>query len=163
MPTPKIAVADRYTSLGTTKVYILPSVAAANLTPTRAEMNAGLDVSPQVNDWAGWTLARADIATPDLESVFESSIPGKMTSEQSSLTLYLSQDGNDIRDHLEIDDERFVMFCDGGDTAAGLADVYPVKVKSMPKQRSVNGEAADKILVQFSIIRQPAENVTIPA
>lgn len=163
MPTPALITSDRYTSLDNTRVYWLPSIAAVNLTPTRTEMNNGIDLTDEINDWAGWTLARADLATPDLGHLFEGSIPGKMTSEQSSLTFYASKDGHDIRDTLSIDTEGFIMFCDGGDIGGNSADVYPVKVKSLPKQRSVNGEAADKIMAQFSITRQPAENVTIPA
>jgi hypothetical protein len=163
MATPLLTSSDRFTSLGTTRVYIVPSIAATNLTPTRTEMNNAVDVTEELNDWAGWSLARADIPTPDLASTFESNIPGKMTAEQSSLTLYADSAGVDIRTVLSIDTATNVMFCDGGDVPGNTADVYPVKVKSMPKQRSVNGEAADKMMVQFSITRQPAENVIIPA
>ncbi|MFW5418833.1 hypothetical protein J0910_19650 [Nocardiopsis sp. CNT-189] len=40
-------------------------------------------------------------------------------------------------------------------------DVYPVRVASSGKMRSVGDEAA-RIQVQFSILSEPAENVTIP-
>ena len=163
MPTPKLRTSARFTSLGTTVVLWLPSVAAANLTPTRTEMDNGLDLTEEINDWSGWSLARADIPTPDLASEFEGSIPGKMTSEQSSLTLYADETGDDVRADITMDQSGHVMLCYGGDVPGNKADVFPVKVKSMPKLPSVNGEAADKIQVQFSITRRPALDVTIPA
>lgn len=163
MPTPKITASTRYTSLATTKCYFLPAIAATNLTPTRAEMNAGTDLSRELNDWSGWTVTGNDIATPDLETPFESNIPGKTTAEQSSLTLYASKNGVDVRTLLPRNATGFIMFCDGGDVANNKADVYPVQVKSNGKMRSLAGDAADKIQVQFSITREPAENVTIPA
>lgn len=163
MPTPKITQADRYTSLGVTKVYILPTIAATNLVPTRAEMNAGTDISRELNDWAGWSVTGNDIATPDLETTFEGNIPGKTTAEQSSFTCYMSKNGVDIRTLLPRGTSAFALFCDGGDVPGNKAQVFPFKVRSNTPMRSLTGDAADKLQVQCTITREPAENVTIPA
>jgi hypothetical protein len=163
MATPDIVASTRFTSQGTTKCYFLPTIAAGNLTPTRPEMDAGTNLSPQLNDWSGWTVTSNKISTPDLETTFESSIPGKTSSEDSDITFYASLDGADVRTLLPRGTTGFIMFCDGGDVPGNKADVYPIQVMSNGKVRSVNGEDADKITVPFSITAEPAENVTIPA
>lgn len=163
MPTPLITKSTRYTSAGVTKCYYLPTVAAANLTPTRAEMTAGTDLSRELADWAGWTVTANKIETPDLANVFTSQIAGKTTAADSSLTFYASVNTVDVRNLLPRGTTGNIMFCDGGDVAGNRADVYPVTVMSNGKQRKIKGDGADEIMVQFSITSPPGENVTIPA
>lgn len=162
MPTPNITASTRYFDRGTTKVYFLPTVAATNLTPTRAEMDAGTNLSNEVADLNGWSVAAEQIDTPVLGSVFTGSIPGGTSSPESSITFYSSSNSVDVRALLPRGTTGYVMWLDGGDVGGNKADVFPVRVKAVPKQRSLGNEAA-KIEVQFSITREPGENVTVPA
>jgi hypothetical protein len=162
MPTPAITASTRYFDAGTTKVYYLPSVAATNLTPTRAEMNAGTDLSPEVQDLNGWSVMSGLIDTPDLATTFTGNIPGRTSSPESSITFYASSNGVDVRALLPRGTSGYIMWCDGGDVGGNKGDVFPVRVRAIPKKRSV-GEDATTIEVQFAITRQPAENITIPA
>lgn len=162
MPTPNITASTRYFDRGTTKVYFLPAVAATNLTPTRAEMDAGTNLSNEVADLNGWSVAAEQIDTPVLGSVFTGSIPGGTSSPESSITFYSSSNSVDVRALLPRGTTGYIMWLDGGDVGGNKADVFPVRVKAAPKQRNLGNEAA-KIEIQFSVTREPGENVTVPA
>lgn len=164
MATPPLSQSNttRYINANVTKCYYLPDVAAANLTPTRAEMNAGTDLSFQISDINGWLVAGNDVETPDLGTTFTSMIPGRTKADSSSITLYAATTGVDVRTLLPRGTAGFIMWCDGGDVAGQKADVFPIRVRSNGKSRST-GEDPAKITVECSITAQPAENVTIPA
>lgn len=163
MPTPLLTSSTRYTSQGVTKVYYLPTVAASNLTPTRTEMNAGTDLSNEIADWDGWMVTSEKIDTPNLGTTFTEQIPGRTSVEDSSITFYASKNGVDARSLLPRLTTGYMMFCDGGDIPGNKADVFPIQVMSVGKVRSVGGDAADQLTIQFSTTLVPGENVTIPA
>lgn len=162
MPTPAITASTRYINPGVTKCYYLPSIAATNLTPTRAEMNAGTDLSREISDINGWVVAGNDVETPDLATTFTGVIPGRTKADSSSITFYASTTGVDVRALLPRTTAGYIMWLDGGDVAGQKADVFPIRVRSNGKPRTT-GEDAAKIVVECSITSQPAENVTIPA
>lgn len=163
MPTPLLTSSTRFTDQATTIIYVIPSIAATNLTPTRAEMTAGLNITGEVNDLNGWTVESNQITTEDLASPFESSIPGSTTAPKSDLVLYTSKTGVDIRNSLPRGTVTNVMFCDGGDVAGNKAEVYPVIVTSNGVMRNVVGKSASKVKIMFAITKQPAQGVTVPA
>lgn len=161
MPTPQIVASTRYFDVGTTKVYYLPAV--ANIaSPTRAEMNAGTDLSREIAEIDGWSVSSNQIQVPDFATRFTAQIAGRIEAADSSLTFYTSVNSTDVRSLLPRDTAGFVMWLDGGDVAGRKADVYPVTVTSVSKMRSAGSEAA-RIQIGFSITREPAENVTVPA
>lgn len=162
MPTPAITASSRYINPGVTKCYYLPVVAAAGLTPTRAEMNAGTDLSGEIAEINGFTVMGNDVPTPDLTSTFTAKIPGRTEADDSSVGFYASSNSVDVRSLLPRGTSGYIMWLDGGDVPTQKADVFPVRVRSTPKSRST-GEDPAMITVQFSVTRQPAENVTIPA
>lgn len=162
MPTPNITASTRYFDRGTTKVYFLPTIAATNLTPTRAEMDAGTNLSGEVADINGWVVSSEQIETPELASVFTGSIPGPTSASDSSITFYASSNSVDVRALLPRNTTGYIMWLDGGDVGGNKADVYPVRVRAAGKMRSLGNEAA-RIEIQFSVTRTPGENVTVPA
>jgi hypothetical protein len=162
MPPTPAPTATRFFHVGETKVYYLPAIAAADMTPTRAEINAGTDLSDEIADLAGWTVSGAEIETPDLGSKFNSKIPGRTSVDDSSLTFYADNRGVDVRSVLPRGTAGFIVFCDGGDVAGALADVFPIRVRSVGKVRSV-GDDAGRLTVPFSVTREPAEDVALPA
>lgn len=159
---PALPTSVRFFHAGETKVYFLPSVAAASLTPTRAEINAGTDLSKEIADISGWMVSGGEIETPDLGSRFNSKIPGRTSVDDSSLTFYQDETGADVRAVLPRNTSGFILFADGGDVAGAKGDVYPIRVRSNGKARSAGDEAA-RLTVQFSCTREPAENITLPA
>lgn len=161
MATPAITATTRYFDVGKTKVYFLPTVSSLTA-PTRAEMNAGTDLSPEVADVAGWSVKSNLIQTPDFATRFVSQIAGRIEAEDSSLTFYASSDSVDVRSLLPRDTNGFIMWLDGGDVPTHKADVYPVTVTAVSKMRSAGSDPA-RIQVSFSITRSPGQDVTIPA
>lgn len=162
MPAPAITASTRYTSRGTTKIYWCPAVASP-AAPTRAELNAGTDLSPQIADRDGWSVESEMIETPDLANRYTSTIPGVITAEDSSLTMYMSKNGVDARSLMPRDQSGFIVILDGGDIAANKMDVYPVTVMSVSKNREVDGGDADTLMVSYAITAAPSENIAVPA
>lgn len=163
MPTPALTSSTRFTDQAVTKVYYIPSIAASNLTPTRAELTAGTDLTPEINDLAGWTVMALQIDTPDLGSLFKSSIPGATDSPKSDITFYTSKTGVDVRTLLPRGTNGYIGFFDGGDIAANKAEIYPITVTANGVKRTIDGKAASKVVVEFAITRQPAQGVVVPA
>lgn len=156
-----ITPASRFFRPGITKCYWVPSI--ANLSaPTRSELNAGTDVSKDIADIQGWMVSGQKIDTPDLNSRFVSNIPGLTSASESGITYYQGEDGSDASDLMPRDTPGNVVWMDGGDVAGRPMDVFPVRVLSVGKQRSMGAEAA-RIAIQYSISDEPAENVVIPA
>lgn len=163
MPTPKLTPATRYWARGVTKVYIVPTI--ADLTaPTRAELDAGTDITGDLADFEGWTTSSGEIDGPDMGDRWTSKYPGAIEAEESSLTLYASQEGEDARVLLAQDTETNVCWMDGGDTPGNKMGIYPVRVRSTSPLRSAPGtDELDRLQVGCSIVKRPAENVAVPA
>ena len=47
------------------------------LSPTRAELNAGTNLTPEVSSSGNWGIVSGAIDTPDLATTFTSQIPGQ--------------------------------------------------------------------------------------
>lgn len=156
-----ITASTRYFDPETTKVYFVATI-ADKTSPTRLEIDAGTDLSPEIADLSGWVIGGEDVPTPDLGVRFTSNIPGREAADDSSLTLYASEDGVDVRATLPAGTNGFIVWLDGGDVAANKMDVYPIRVRSVGKMRNLSNEAA-KIQVQFSITSKPASDVAVPA
>jgi len=160
MAAPAISASTRYFLPGTTKVLILPAVASLAVGPTRAEINAGLDVSGEVAAISGWSITSENMATPDLGKRFNSQVTGRLTAADSSLTFWADKTGADIRDSLVLDQSTYVVFLDGGDVTGSTMDTYKSVVSSVGKVREIEG--AGRIEIRFSI-RDYSEDKAVPA
>lgn len=164
--------AKRFFNAGITKVVFLPVVAAFALDtknagygkPTAAELGAGIDLTADINDFAGWNVTSNYIDTPDLGTRYTSRIPGRTTSEDSSITFYASQDAKDMRVTLPRGTSGAILINDAGDvgSATAIADVFSVQVGSVGKTRSIS-DSAMVLAIGFAILAQPAEDVVLPA
>lgn len=162
MAAPAITASTRYTSRGTTKFYWVAAISNP-AAPTRSELNAGIDLTPQVADRSGWSVSSTQIPTPDAASRYTSTIPGVIEAEDSSLTLYMDKEGVDARSIMPRDATGFIVILDGGDIAANKMDIYPVTVTSHSKNREVQGDNADTLVISYAITSEPYENVAVPA
>lgn len=162
MPATPIASVTRYWPTGVQEWLWVPTMADYR-NPTRAELNAGTALRRELNATEGWSTTGEDIETPDGESTFIGVIPGPVTAEESSFTFYAAADGSDARALMPRGTEGYVVRMMGGDVAGRKMDIYPVRVKTMSKLANVGENEAARIMVQFSITREPAEDVTIPA
>lgn len=161
MATPALTASNRYFDPELTRIYFVASIASKSA-PTRAEMNAGVNVTGEVAEISGFTTSSEQIATPDLASRYTSQIGGRTSAEDSSLTFYADQQGDDVRATLARGTTGFLLFLDGGDVEGNKMDCYPITVISVGKMRSVGDEAA-RLQVQFSITSEPAEDIEVPA
>lgn len=162
MSAPAIARSTRYINPGTTKLLWLTSVADKTAI-TRSEIDAGLDVSGEIADVNGWQISGDKADTPDLAVEFVSNVPGRTSAADSSITFWADRAGVDVRDHMSRGTNGYVVWMDGGDVPGYLCDIFPVRVLSQGLTRSVAGDAAATLPVQYAITSQPAQNVVIPS
>lgn len=156
-----IQAVDRYFPTGVTKYYWIPTLANP-MTPTRIELNAATDLSPELAEVDGFTVSSDEIDVPDINSRFTGKIPGRISADDSSITFYAAEDGDDVRALLPRGEEGYIGRLGGGDVAASKMDIFEVTVTSLSKQFGTDDEAA-RITVQFSIKSEPWEDVAIPA
>jgi hypothetical protein len=155
-----ISASSRYIPPGTRQYYYVPSIANA-ASPTRVELDAGTDLTGEVADVSGFQTSSDSTDTPDLKTRFTPKIPGRITADDSSITMYASSDSQDVRQLLPRDTDGFIVQFPEGDAEGLTCDVFPVKVAAAPKATDVEDPA--KIEVQFTITAEPQENVTVPA
>jgi hypothetical protein len=169
MPAAAIPFGTRYTSRGTTRIYFLTAIASYTTAVTRLELNAGVDLTAQIMDSSGWTVSADQIDAPDMATRFTSKIPGAISADDSSLTMYASKNGVDARATFSSGSSTvpatsgYVVILFGGDIAANKMDVWPVTVSSVAKQISVQGSDPDTLVISFSPTGEPAQNLAIPA
>ena len=161
MPATQISAPTKFTARGTSKVYWVPTI-ANYASPSRAELNAGTDLSRAVTDSGGWSVATEQIEAPSLADRYTPTVPGSISAEESSLTCFASRQGVDARALMPRDAAGFIVWLDGGDIASNKMDVYPVTVSSVSKQRQVRGGDPDTLVISYAITDVPAENVTVP-
>jgi len=157
-----IPATDKFINAGITVVYFVPVIADVKV-PTRAELDAGTDLTEEVIATSGWQISSADVAFTPLGTTFTPSIPGRTSVESSSLTLPQDIEGEDVRAIMPRGTVGNVVIMYGGDVPDTPMDVYPVRVSSVGKTISTEGTEVASTVVNFSIPAEPAEDVAIPA
>src|SRR5438309_11085141 len=120
----------RFFRRGVSKVYFCPTVAAL-AAPTAAEVNAGVNLTTDLADLAGFTYANQPIATPDWSDNFDSKIPGVDQPTDGVLHFYERTTTNANRTTLAKGVAGFVVIffagIAGANPAAGdKAEVWPI-------------------------------------
>jgi len=159
MPPTPLTPTVRYIPPGTRKVYWVTTIATYT-SPTRAELNAGIDLSAEVAAVTGFTVTSATTPTPDLSSRFTSEIPAAITAASCSLSIYATSTSSDVRTVLPRGTIGYVVMLWEGDVTGQRMDIFPATVTTS----AVNGNmtAAELVDVSFSITKVPANNVLIP-
>jgi hypothetical protein len=156
-----ISVSSRYIPEGVRHFYFCPAIATLTA-PTRTELNAGTDLTPQVGGFGNWGVTGNPVNTGDLASTFTPTIPGLTAADGTTLDMYADKTSADVRTLLPRDTTGFIVVFPEGDVATRKMDVFPVKVQSCEKTASLGGNPAMVNLV-FTTTALPAENVTVPA
>lgn len=162
MPATPISSSERYINPETTVVLWVPTI-ADKTAPTRSELNAGTNLVSEVSASEGWQITSEQVPTPDLGTLFTGSIPGRTSVGDSSLTMYADLAGEDARTLMARNTAGYIVWMDGGDVTGRTMDVFPVRVSSVGKVRSVEGSEAATLSIMYSITSVPAEDVAIPA
>lgn len=158
-PTP-LTKTQRHIPQGTSKYYWLPVVAAPTLAATRAEIDGGTDLTPEMAAVTGFSTTGAVVDTPDAASRFVSRVPGLITPDDSSISFYGSRDGEDAGTFFTRDQTGFILFADGGDVPTQPAEIFPVTVTSVSRARDLT--AARLVMVAFAITAEP-QVIDLPA
>ena len=159
MAAPPLNPTRRYFPPGTRKVYWAP--ACANyLAPTRAELNAGTDLSAEISALTGWSASSAMVDTPDMGSRFTSQVGGRLTSAANDITFYLDSGSNDVRSLLPRGTAGFVALLWEGDVTGQKMDLFPVTVTAQAVDTTVDNPGT--VVVSFAASKIPASNLVIP-
>ena len=75
---------------------------------TRAEINAGTDLTAEIAEMSGFTVTSDSVDTPDLSNRFTAKIPGRITADDSSISFYASSTSADVRTVLPRDTAGYV-------------------------------------------------------
>lgn len=149
----------RYYPPGTRKIYWVATIATYT-SPSRAELNAGVDLSAEIETVTGWSLSSAAVDTPDMGSRFTSQVPGQLTSTSNELTCYNSSNSIDARQLLVRDTNGYVVLLWEGDVTGQLMDVFPVRVMSSAPDATVTDPG--KTTFAFAVTKVPSINTAIP-
>jgi hypothetical protein len=153
-------MSTRYFDVGVTTLLWTPSL-ANYFAPSRAELNAAIELTSELASIDGWVATSDQIdVPPDLGLRYQSALPGFVTHEDSKLSFWADRGGLDARTLMPEDQSGFVIWMDGGDVPGYKMEVYPVRVRSVGKYRS--GDDAARITICFSIYAEPQELV-VPA
>lgn len=161
MPPTPLTATVRYIPPGTRRLYWLTTIASYATAVTRAEINAGIDLTNEIASMSGFTVNSASTDTPDLSTRFTAKIPGRITADDSSISFYASSTSADVRTVLPRDTAGYLCILPEGDVPTQKMDVFPAKVSSTAVDTTMEDPA--QINVQFTITRIPALNLVIPA
>src|SRR2546429_6372968 len=111
-----IAASSRYVPQGVTH-YVFTASVATQSSPTRAEINAGTDLTPELAEAGDWAINSEAIDTPDYAANFTPQIPGNITVDGTTLNMYADVASADVRTLLPRNTTGYILQMPGGDVA----------------------------------------------
>jgi hypothetical protein len=160
MAAPPIGASSRYIPEGITHYYWLPAI-ASTASPTRAELNAGTDLTPEIATTGNWGIISGTIDTPDLATLFTAQIGGKVTIDGPTIDMYADSTSADVRTLLPRGTTGFIVKLTEGDVAGRKMDVFAVKVLQQAKPTNLTNPSV--VQLAFAVTKNPNEGVTVPA
>lgn len=161
LPTPTaLTPTQRYYVAGTRRYSWVPTITDKN-SPSLSELSAGTDLTTEVNTLAGFNKTANMFEVPDAGTLFTSKIPGRISSDDSSITFYLSKTSTDVRQLLTQGLAGFIVIYWEGIVTGGKMGVFPTTVTAPSKNPDL--EAAGMIEVGVAITSEPVMDVDIPA
>jgi hypothetical protein len=159
MAAPNIAASDRFIPEGTTAYYWVVTM-ASYLSPSRAELNAGTNLTPEVESSGNWAVTSGAIDTPDLATTFTSQIPGKISVDGSTLNMYADDNQADARTLMPRNAVGYIVKFPGGDVTGRKMSIFPVKVGSLGEPTAFGNPTVLNFMYYCTKI--PAENIAVP-
>lgn len=147
---------------GVSKLKFCPAVAGAS--PTRAELNAGTDVSTGIAALAGFGLANKPIDTPNLGDRFTSQIDGPdEVTAACELTFYDDDTTTANRTTLAKGTIGYIVLLPYGDVATKRCEVWHVKTLGVNDVPWSTGNEAARFAVPMAVLDPPNQSAVIPA
>jgi hypothetical protein len=151
---------QKYIYSGLYKIYWLPAVATISA-PSRAEINAGLDLTPALSKISGFSVANQITEIAPVGSAWVEQRPGtNKSSASNALMLYDDKVSMVMRDTWLIPGyPGYVLLAPYGDAGGRHCDVWPVFIASA----SQTWEQIAMYLVTFAARSFPAIRGVLPA
>lgn len=159
-PTP-LAATTRYIHPGQTAIYWVTTIATI-ATPTRVEIDAGIDLTQQVATVVGWRAARRVRAIPAYGDDFEVALEGLRYVDDSRLAFYGHRTGPGVVATISEGSVGHIVMIYGGDAGGNPMDVWPVRVACYGRGIELDDQPAH-VMAQYVIYRQPALGLLAPA
>lgn len=153
----------RFIRRGITKIFFLKTVADPAKGPTRQEIQAGKDITCWPSEISGFTTSSNSVDVPDLCSKFPKKIPGAMSMDDSSMTMYEDLDSEEIETLFPENEEGYIYFMPKGDKPTSKSgELWKVQVASTSRNYTV-GEDPATLVVNFTVTEAPIKGLAIPA
>ena len=143
------------------KFYFAPAVAVL-AAPTRTEITAAVDLTPQLADTSGFSAAPQSAEVPDYDSDFTKKVPGIKAAEDPTMTFWEDDDSSTIRTAVADGAAGFIIRCPYGDVAAKRCEVWPVR-STGPNTNLPNDNNAAQFVVVFATEDAPELEAVLPA
>lgn len=150
----------RYFVRGKTQFHALPAVANPAVGPTRAEITAGTRLT-NIASYTGFKLSNSPVTTPDLDSRFDSTVPGVDSADNPSLTFWDDDADTVIRDVLAKDTQFFIYKMPLGDVPGKRCELWDVTSTGVNDGDDMS--AAGQFTVGFSVNDVPNQDAIVPA
>ncbi len=145
---------------GVSKLKYAPAVAGNS--PTRAEINAGVDLSPQVSAINGFQLTNSPIAVPNLQDTFTPQINGEDTVADSSIVFNDDDTATTVRTTLAKGTAGNLLLFPYGDVVGKRVEKWPFVSTGVNDEWTTDNTPA-KFTVGVAITAVPFQNGTTPA
>lgn len=162
-----MAQGDRFMAKGTSKFRWSPTLTDSTFpySVTRAEIGSSIDLTGDISDFGGMSFQNDPIATPDLASTFETTIPGSDTAQSPVLTFYERDDtaaNHPIQTALAKGSSGYILAFRYGDVVGRELEIWKVTSTGINRQWTAANEAA-KFVVTFAVTAIPTLNAVVPA
>lgn len=151
-------MAGKFFRPGVTKVYFCPSVAGTN--PTTGELNAGVDVTPDLNDITNVSVAATLLDTPDYQTGFVSKVTGPDTIGDPTLTYWDRDNSTTNRTTLAKGTAGFLVLMPYGRVTGKRCEVYPVQSSGCNDQYARDTPAQFQVVL--AVTAQPTQTAVLP-
>lgn len=153
---------------GLVRIWWAPTVANAAL-PTRAELNAGLDLTLYAFSAPGWKVEQQRVRIPSVVSNTVVERAGSSRFVESSVEFYelFHPEAKIVRNTLVAGTDGNIVRMPYGDAGMGAAiercEVWPVRILThLDTDWAADNEAAS-FIVPFAITSYPTLNAVVPA
>jgi hypothetical protein len=152
---------DAFILRGIARVYIVPAVIVLTA-PTRAEINAGTNVTSSVAGISGFAIENQIREVAPVGATFvEQSTGVNKVSGPCSLVLYEKKTTTTLRTAVAVGTGGFVILVPYGDVTGRRCEVWPTKVASLVPPWDFAGASVFRVV--FAIRAAPTQNAVLPA
>lgn len=146
---------------GVTK-YKFATAIADKANPTRAEINAAINLGGRMRDISGFSSSTTMADAADMDSRFPKTIPGLIDVPDSTMVFKSSDAADSVKTALADLTQGYLLILLAGDVAGRKMEVWPCQIAGNNENHSFGNDVA-AYTVNFSFTDEPAKNVTIPA